>query len=97
VKQSYYVYILARARNGTLYIGVTNDIARRAHEHRSGTTKGFTQKYGAHRLVHIEPFADVREAIRREKQLKEWQRKWKLALIEEHNPTWRDLWADILS
>ena len=97
MEKTYYVYIMASGRNGTLYIGVTNDIARRAHEHRTGLVEGFTRQYGVHRLVHVEAFADVREAIRREKRLKDWRREWKLVLIEEHNPRWRDLWDDMLS
>jgi putative endonuclease len=86
-----YVYILASGRNGTLYVGVTGNLARRVWEHRNGHVSGFTSRYRVHRLVHVETFADVREAIRREKQLKKWSRRWKLELIERSNPMWRDL------
>ena len=90
------VYILASQRNGTLYVGVTNDIARRVYEHRSGAFDGFTKEYGVHILVYVEPFATMPDAIHREKQLKKWRRDWKLALIERSNPQWRDLYDDLL-
>jgi putative endonuclease len=93
--RQYYVYIMASRKNGTLYIGVTSDIARRAFEHREGVLRGFTKKYGVKLLVHIEPFDDVRTAIQREKNLKKWPRAWKIALIEETNPDWRDLYAGL--
>ena len=92
----YYVYILASSRNGTLYIGVTNDIARRIYEHKSGFVSGFTSNHNVKRLVHVETFDHPSDAIRREKRLKEWQRNWKVALVEKHNPFWRDLYQDIL-
>lgn len=88
----YHVYILASQTRGTLYIGVTNDIARRAWEHREGQHKGFTARHGVKRVVLVETYQDVGDAIRREKQLKRWKRAWKLALIEENNPTWADLY-----
>jgi putative endonuclease len=87
---------MASGRNGTLYIGVTNHIARRSWEHRSDVVEGFTRRYGAHRLVHVEFHATMPDAIRREKQLKKWNRAWKLRLIEETNPQWRDLYDDLL-
>lgn len=87
----YYVYILASQRNGTLYIGVTNDLERRVFEHRQGIVDGFTKKYGVKRLVYFEETNDVTSAIVREKQLKKWNRKWKLRIIEEKNPGWNDL------
>ena len=90
-----YVYILASKRNGTLYIGVTSDLARRIVEHRSNTVPGFTQRYGVHRLVLVETYDEIAQAIAREKQLKHWNRAWKLRLIEQANPTWRDLFEDI--
>ena len=90
------VYILASKRNGTLYIGVTSDLVKRAWEHKTGTTKGFTAKYNVHVLVYYELFADMNSAILREKQLKKWRRAWKLELIEDSNREWRDLWPDIL-
>ena len=85
------VYILASRRNGTLYIGVTTNIRRRVFEHREGLIAGFSRDYGVRRLVHCEMHPDIRAAIVREKQLKKWERAWKLRLIEEGNPTWRDL------
>jgi len=93
--KTYYVYIMASRKNGTLYIGVTNDIARRAHEHREGLLPGFTKQYGVKLLVHFEPFDYFRSAIQREKNLKKWPRTWKIALIEGTNPDWRDLYADL--
>jgi len=90
-----YVYILASARNGTLYIGVTRDIMRRLHEHRSDAVSGFTERYGVHRLVHSEEYDWLADAIAREKRLKKWKRTWKLQLIEEHNPRWEDLAVDM--
>jgi putative endonuclease len=91
----YYVYILASRPNGTLYVGVTNDLVRRIYEHREGLADGFTKRYGVKRLVHYEPFDDIRLALQREKNIKHWSRAWKVALIEEHNPLWSDLWAGI--
>ena len=88
---NYAVYMLASRRNGTLYIGVTNNLARRTHEHRSGVGSAFTMKYGVNILVWYEFYRDVNEAIAREKQLKKWQRKWKLKLIEDFNADWADL------
>ena len=90
------VYILASKRNGTLYIGVTSDLVKRAWEHRSGSTDGFTKKYNVHTLVHFELHEDMSSAILREKQMKKWRRAWKLELIEKSNPDWKDLWPDIL-
>jgi putative endonuclease len=93
--KTYYVYIMASRKNGTLYIGVTGDIARRAFEHREGLLPGFTKRYGVKLLVHIEPFDDIHAAIQREKNLKKWPRAWKIALIEGINPDWRDLYASL--
>jgi putative endonuclease len=87
----YFVYIMASRRNGTLYIGLTSDIERRTHEHKTGFYGGFTKRYRVHMLVWYEIHNDINEAIRREKQLKKWNRKWKLRLIEKHNPKWQDL------
>jgi putative endonuclease len=84
-------YILASHKRGALYIGVTNDIARRLVEHRSGAIESFTRRHAVHRLVHLETADDPEAAIRREKRLKRWRRDWKIALIEQHNPDWRDL------
>jgi putative endonuclease len=91
VMRVFYVYILASQTRGTLYIGVTNDIARRLLEHRNGTGSIFTGRYGVFRLVHVEEFPTAIEAIAREKSLKKWPRKWKIDLIERDNPTWSDL------
>ncbi len=90
--QNYYVYILASARNGTLYIGITNDLKRRVYEHKTRTVKGFTEKYGVDMLVYYEQTNDSYSAIAREKQLKNWHRKWKLNLIESLNSEWKDLY-----
>lgn len=90
------VYILSSKRNGTLYVGVTSDLVKRGWEHRTDVVEGFTNKYGVHTLVYFEMCDDMVSAIAREKQLKKWNRAWKLRLIEERNPEWRDLWQDIL-
>ena len=90
----YYVYILASQRNGTLYVGMTNDLERRVYEHKNGIIKVFTEKYKVHKLVYYEYFDYVNDAIIMEKRIKEWQRKWKLNLIEKENPNWRDLSED---
>ena len=92
----YYVYILASKKNGTLYIGVTNNIKRRVYEHRNNMIKGFTKKYKVHRLVYYEIYDQIEEAIKREKRLKKWKRKWKIELIEKENPEWLDLWEEII-
>ena len=86
-----FVYILASKRNGTLYVGVTNDLARRISEHKAKRVPGFTQKYGVDGLVYFEVFDSVLEARAREHSLKRWRRAWKIALIERLNPDWRDL------
>ena len=93
---NYYVYILASKRNGTLYIGVTNHRLRRVHEHRTGTADSFTRKYGVNKLVYFEQTPNVTAAITREKQLKKWNRQWKIELIEKSNPYWRDLFGDFV-
>jgi len=87
----YYVYILASGRHGTFYIGVTNNLRTRLELHRSGRGSKFVKKYGVFRLIHVEEFASPRDAITREKQLKNWHRDWKIRLIEEANPDWSDL------
>jgi len=91
-----YVYILASKRHGTLYIGVTNDLARRVHEHRIGAASVFTKRYDIHRLVWFEEYATVPEAIQRETSLKRWKRAWKIDLIEGVNPDWDDLAAGLV-
>ncbi|MFD2566619.1 GIY-YIG nuclease family protein [Pseudotenacibaculum haliotis] len=90
----YFVYILASQKNGTLYIGMTNNLQRRVYEHKMGIKKGFTKKYGVNRLVYYETFQDVNEAITREKRLKKWNRAWKIELLEKENNEWNDLAND---
>ncbi|WP_218572334.1 GIY-YIG nuclease family protein [Pseudomonas sp. SCB32] len=90
------VYLLASQRNGTLYIGGTRDLVRRAYEHRHSLVQGFTQRYGVHCLVYYELHDSMLEAITREKRLKKWRREWNLELIESFNPDWRDLWDEII-
>ena len=92
--QSYYVYILTSKRNGTLYIGLTNDLERRMLEHKKKIYKGFTSKYDVHLLVYFEEFESHKEAYSRELQIKKWKRTWKLELIEKENPLWIDLSKD---
>jgi putative endonuclease len=94
--KQYYVYILASKRNGTLYIGMTNNLVRRVFEHKNDLDEGFTKKYGVHRLVYFEDTSDVESAIQREKRLKKWNRKWKLELIEKENPNWDDLYDSLI-
>jgi putative endonuclease len=89
--KTYYIYILASKRNGTLYIGVTNDLQRRIYEHKNNLIEGFSKKYSIHHLVYFEDVNDINSALQREKQLKRWTRKWKVELIEKFNPDWRDL------
>ena len=91
----YYVYILAAGRNGTFYVGMTNDIARRAWEHKNKVADGFTKKYGIDQLAYFEAHADVEEAIRREKSIKRWTRAKKMRAIEQRNPDWKDLYFDL--
>ena len=93
----YYVYLLANGKHGTLYLGVTNDLVRRVHEHRSKAAPGFSERYGIDRLVWFEIYDDAITAITREKQLKKWRRDWKIRLIEDQNPDWVDLYPGICS
>jgi putative endonuclease len=90
-----WVYIMANRSKGTIYVGVTNDLARRAWEHREGLVDGFTKRYRLKRLVYAERYDDIRHAIQREKNLKHWSRAWKTALIEADNPEWRDLYEQL--
>jgi len=94
--KNYFVYILCSARNGTLYIGVTNDIQRRVYEHKQKMVNGFSKKYGVDKLVWAETFSTISDAIQAEKCLKRWKREWKLRLIEERNPEWEDLYESII-
>ena len=94
---TYYVYILANKRNGTLYTGVTNNLEARMYQHKNGIGSKFTSKYSVDMLMYYEETDDMGEAIHREKQLKKWKRAWKMSLIEESNPSWKDLaeeWFD---
>lgn len=90
-----YVYILASRRNGRLYVGATSNLAARVAEHRAGTIPGFTARYRPRRLVHVEAYSDIRDAVARERRLRKWRRVWKLALVEGLNPDWADLWPPV--
>lgn len=90
------VYLLASRKNGTLYVGVTSWLQKRIWQHREGLIEGFTKRYRVHSLVYFEFHPDMPSAIRREKQIKKWNRAWKLDLIEQHNPEWLDLWSEIV-
>jgi putative endonuclease len=93
--KNYFVYILASKYNGTLYIGVTNDLLKRVYEHKNNLVDGFTKKYGVHRLIYYEAFNSIESAITREKQMKKWRREWKINLIEKDNPNWDDLYDSL--
>ena len=93
--RTYFTYLLASKRNGTLYIGVTSDLAGRVWQHKHDVSPGFTSKYNVKNLVWYEPFDDIRAAIQREKTMKKWPRQWKVNLIEETNPDWRDLYESL--
>jgi putative endonuclease len=93
--RSYWVYILASKPRGTLYIGVTNGLILRVEQHKTAKVSSFTRKYKVNRLVWLQEFADVREAIQREKTMKEWPRAWKVNLIERENPHWEDLYPSL--
>jgi putative endonuclease len=90
------VYILASRKNGTLYIGVTKDLIKRVFEHKEKVIKGFTSKYGVDKLVYYEHFTDINAAISREKNIKKWKRNWKLRIIIENNPEWKDLYNELV-
>ncbi|KAB2833579.1 MAG: GIY-YIG nuclease family protein [Candidatus Dadabacteria bacterium] len=96
MERNYFVYIMASKKNGTLYIGVTNDLIRRVFEHRNDLVDGFTKKYGVRKLVYYEHTNDVGSAIQREKMLKKWNRPWKIELIEKVNPDWKDLYNELI-
>lgn len=95
--KSYYIYILASAKNGTLYIGMTNDLQRRIQEHANGLISGFTKRYGVKRLVYYEETNSVEAAITREKRLKKWNRNWKIELIAKQNHDWHDLAEELFN
>ena len=94
--KQYYVYIMASKKDGVLYIGVTSDLIKRAHEHREHIVKGFAKRYFVRRLVYFEIYDDPTTTIVREKQIKKWNRAWKIELIERDNPQWLDLWENIV-
>jgi putative endonuclease len=94
--RQYYVYILASKRNGTLYVGVTNNLIKRIWEHKNNLIDGFSKKYNIHSLVYFETTTDILIAISREKQMKRWNRKWKIKLIEANNPPWEDLYNQLI-
>ena len=91
-----FVYMMANRKNGTIYIGVTSDLILRLHQHRAGEGNGFTRKHGCKLLVWFEQYDDLQEARRREVQMKEWKRAWKIRLIEEQNLEWNDLYATLV-
>ena len=93
----YYIYILASRRNGTLYIGVTSNLEKRIYQHKNKLVDGFTKKYKVHMLVYYEQTKDIQSAIIREKQMKKWNRKWKIRLIEQFNPNWKNLYFDFFN
>jgi putative endonuclease len=93
----FFVYILCSQRNGTLYTGVTSNLVKRIYEHKNDFVEGFTNKYGVHRLVWYEMHQTAETAFLREKQIKKWNRKWKLELIEQRNPEWTDLYNELTS
>ena len=93
--QQYYVYILASRKNGALYIGVTNDLTRRVWEHKNKIVEGFSKKYNTDKLVYYEQCLSIESSIHREKQLKKWNRQWKIDLLEKENPDWKDMYYDI--
>ena len=92
----YHVYLLASGRNGTLYVGVTRNLISRVYQHKTGVVEGFSNRYGVHDLVWFESTPSIEAAIEREKQLKNWKREWKVALIEKTNPKWKDLYPVLL-
>jgi putative endonuclease len=94
--RQYYVYILASRPGGVLYVGVTNDLVRRAYEHKNWFVRGFTKRYHVHRLVYFEVYSSIHAALQREKNMKHWPRVWKTRLIIQSNPTWRDLYEEIV-
>ena len=93
---TYYIYLMASQKNGTLYLGETNDLPRRVWQHKNDVLEGFTKKYRVHILVWYETTTDIEVAIQREKQMKKWRRQWKINLIEEENPNWCDLYETLI-
>jgi putative endonuclease len=97
MEKSFYVYILASRRNGTLYIGLTSDLLKRVWEHKKKLAEGFTERYSVDKLVYYEQFQDAESALSREKRMKKYNRKWKIDLIEKSNPDWKDLYEELIS
>ena len=95
-KEQFFIYILASRKDGALYIGVTSDLVKRIWEHKNRLVKGFSKKYNTDKLVYYEQCMDGKNAIQREKQLKKWNRKWKVELLERNNPDWKDLYYELL-
>ena len=95
--KQFYVYILASGKHGTLYIGVTSNLIQRVYQHKQNQVEGFAERYSVHSLVFYEVHEDALSALNREKRLKFWKRQWKIELIEQQNPQWRDLYPDILA
>jgi putative endonuclease len=95
MSKTFYVYIMASKRNGVIYIGITNNLVRRVYEHKHDLADGFTKRYKVHKLVYFECTESSLAAITREKQLKKWNRRWKIELIEEMNPEWNDLYSEM--
>ena len=96
MNKQFFVYILASKRNGTLYTGITSDLVKRVWQHKNNSVEGFTKKYNVKILVYYETYNDAESAITREKRIKKWRRAWKLKLIEEKNPHWKDLYYEII-
>ncbi len=96
MSKQFFVYIMANGPRGVLYIGMTSDLAGRAWEHRERLLKGFTKRYGVDRLVYLEPHDDADIAAQRERAMKRWRRDWKIELVESQNPSWRDLFGDVV-
>jgi putative endonuclease len=93
--KQFYVYILAKDRNSTFYVGITSNLIKRTWEHKDAVADGFTKRYGINKLVYYEVYTDPENAIKREKRLKKWNRPWKMRVIEEMNPDWKDLYEEI--
>jgi len=97
MEHNYYIYILASKKNGTLYVGVTNDLIKRIWEHKQKHVEGFTKEYDVNQLVYYEQTSDIKSAISREKRIKKWNRSWKIELIESTNPRWHDLYPTLIN